>query len=106
MTDVQIPHIDLPLRFEGTRLAVVEQDSPDEVANSVETVLRYTPGDRPDVPDFGTPDQTFKQGGADPDEIERSIETWEPRATTFVDEDLDPIDTALSRVGVEVSGSG
>lgn len=104
MSDVQIPHIDQPPRFEGGRLVVVEQDSVEEVANAVENVLRFTPGDRTDVPEFGTPDQTFKQGGADPDEIDRAISQWEPRADTFVDEALDPIDTALSRVGVEVSG--
>lgn len=106
MTDFEIPHIDLPPRFEGGRLAYVEQDSVDEVANAVECVLRYRPGDRPDVSNFGTPAQTFKQGGADAEEIEGAIAEWEPRAQAAVDADLDPIDIALSRVGVEVTGAG
>lgn len=100
MPDIDTPHFSLPLRFEGGRLAVTEQDSIEEIGDCVETVLRYRPGDRDDEPEFGTPDQAFEREVGP--EIEAAIAEWEPRADTTVDEERDLLDDAISRVSVEL----
>lgn len=76
----EIPHLALPFRVERGRAAVVEQDSDEDVEQCVEAVLRYRPGERPEAPDFGTPDQTHRQGGADLQELADAVSRWEPRA--------------------------
>lgn len=62
-----------------------EQDSPDEIMDCVEILLGTEVGERMEVPLYGIPDQTFRQGGADVIELLRIIGVWEPRASTEID---------------------
>jgi phage baseplate assembly protein W len=78
-------HIAVPLRRatrpDGTRgLALHEQDSPEEITACIAAVLNTPTGHRIDLPEFGTPRQEHRRGGADLAILERSIALWEPRA--------------------------
>lgn len=98
------PKLAFPIRFAGGRPVTVEQDSLDEIAQCVEVALRYPVGFRHDLPEFGTPDQTFRMNGADPDAIRRAVARWEPRVEALVDERPDVFDALVSRVTVEARG--
>jgi hypothetical protein len=87
-TVVSIPHFSLPFRFAGGRVVVIEQDSPEEIRQSVETVARYQPGIRPELPEFGIPDQSFRNA-PDLDVVHRAVNRWEPRAQTVIETDRD-----------------
>jgi phage baseplate assembly protein W len=69
-----------PFQIVNGRAGTVEQDSPEDVLQCVETIMRFRRGQRPDAPDFGVPDQAHRQGGADPAEVLDAIERFEPRA--------------------------
>ena len=96
----------LPLRLAGNRLAAVEQDSPEEIAQCVEVVCRYPRGLRPELPDFGSPDLAFREVPVGTDELAAAIERWEPRANALLEEDPDLFAQAISVLGVSVRGGG
>jgi phage baseplate assembly protein W len=76
------PHFAFPFRFTVSNKAdVIEQDSPEEVNQCVEIILRYPRGYRVDLPEFGIRDQSFLQNGPDLNEIHSAIARWEPRAS-------------------------
>jgi hypothetical protein len=78
------PHFGLPFRLAGTSFAVTEQDTPEEIGDCVESVLRTPEGSRIDVPAFGHPDDTFTQLGpasGSPESYLAAVEEWEPRST-------------------------
>lgn len=81
-----IPHLRLPLDFSGGRAGAVEQDTPDDVAQCVETVLLYEPGHLEANPRFGVEDQAFALGGPDAGELIAAAERFEPRARLLLDE--------------------
>lgn len=82
---VDIPHLALPVRFVGGAAVTVEQDSTDEIAQCVETILRYRPGQRPELPDFGVADPTFQMAPIDLDRARAAVLEWEPRARTIIE---------------------
>jgi hypothetical protein len=100
---VKIPHIAWPLRLtdDGT-LAVVEQDTIEDVRQCVR-VLRRTPlGARPLAPLVGVPDPTFS-AGVDPEDLEERLEdedTGEPRAEVTVT--ATPIENGRQRIRIAV----
>ena len=74
-----IPHFALPLRVAGDgRFAVVEQDSPDDVAQCVAVVLATPVGSRAEIPEFGAP--RFDFDVPDPADVIEAVKEWEPRA--------------------------
>lgn len=79
-----MPHISVPLRRvqrpdrSGGGLALVEQDSPEEVAARVFAVLNTPLGHRIDLPEFGRPGQAHRRGGADLAALERVLALWIP----------------------------
>jgi phage baseplate assembly protein W len=99
----EIPHLALPFRFEDGRAAVNEQDTPDDVADCVEAVLRTRPGEREERPDFGVPDPTFSQAPIDADGIASIVETWEPRARLVAQEAPDVLDDTVRRVRLSLT---
>jgi phage baseplate assembly protein W len=96
------PHFSLPFRFARGAAVVVEQDSPAEIADCVQAILRYTPGSRLELPTFGLPDQAFLQGGADAEQVTAAIAQWEPRADATVTVQADTVFATVSDVTVEV----
>lgn len=55
-------HMAWPFRMAGKRLAVVEQDSIEDVQQNVRAYLHTPRGERPLSPDFGLEDPTFSAG--------------------------------------------
>ena len=55
----EIPHLAWPFRAAGPTLAQVEQDSIEDVQQSVRSYLATEKGERPLSPDFGLDDPTF-----------------------------------------------
>ncbi len=81
-----IPHFSLPFRRDTHgRCVVNEQDDDDEIVDCVEVLLATERGSRIEVPEYGLPDQVFRQGGADLSVVTSVIERWEPRAEHFVE---------------------
>lgn len=78
-------------------MALVEQDSPEDVDACTYAVLNTRVGHRTDLPEFGTPGQAFRRGGADLAAIERCVALWEPRADLIALRDTG----ALERMAME-----
>jgi len=80
-----VPHFDMPFRFgsAGSHVAVVEQNTGEDVTNCVETILRTTRGTRLYVPNFGITDPTFSIKPLPTmvtDQMEQEVVENEPRA--------------------------
>lgn len=72
-------HLALPIAVTASgRLANVEQDSLEDISQSVALLVDTRPGDRRSVDEYGIPDPVF--GGVDVDEITDLILEWEERA--------------------------
>lgn len=97
----EVPHFALPFRLAGARFAVIEQDTDDEVLQSVEVIVRTRLGERIEVPDFGIPDPTFGTN-FDSGALRSHIARWEPRANTSVASSPDSLDELIRRVSVGV----
>lgn len=94
-------HLALPLRLDSTgRLAVVAQNSPEDVAQSVGVLVATRPFERVAVPGYGTPDP--QADGPNLTATRAAVEHWEPRAGT-VDLTL-TVDGATVTVDVSVEG--
>lgn len=102
MAAIETPHFDIPFRFDATSAVCVEQDSIEDITNCVEAVMRYPTGFREDLPEFGIPDQVFTEGNLDVEAVRASVEYWEPRAITTMDEEMDLIDVAARTLNVSV----
>lgn len=106
MASVDIPHFDLPFRFEGGKAAVVEQDSLDEHVACIRAILAFPLGFRSELPDFGVSDMVFKKQssrGAG-DELRAAISLWEPRAEVLITDEPDLVDEMVRQIGIEVRG--
>jgi hypothetical protein len=100
MAAVEIPQFSMPLRVVGGRFAVVEQDSPDEIRDQVEALIRTPQGSRLDLPDFGISDPTFRLD-PDLDAIRDAI-----REHVGVDADLETdldLETLVRQINVGVA---
>lgn len=96
-----IPKLRVPLRLENGRLALVEQDSQDNVAACVYTILSYERGARLEDPDFGVEDPTFATMPLDVDEWFEQIAAYEPRAEVTTEQEVgDLIGAILVEVGL------
>lgn len=106
VTLVPIPHFDFPVRFtKAGPIAVVEQDSVEEIEACVAVILTYRVGDRAELPQFGIPDPTFEQGGADPAPILAAVQQWEPRAQAAAEAVGLSLGEFVDTVSVEIQSS-
>lgn len=96
-----IPKFRIPLRLENGRLALVEQDSQDNVAACVYTILATERGSRLEDPDFGVESRLFDQMPIDVDEWLEQIAAYEPRAEVHTEQEVgDLIGAVLVEVGL------
>lgn len=86
-----IPKLRIPLRVENGRLALVEQDSQDNVAACVYTILSYERGSRLEDPDFGVESRLFDQMPIDVDEWLEQISAYEPRASVQTQQEIEDL---------------
>lgn len=103
MANVVVPHFAFPPRISGDgHLAVVEQDSQEDILSCVYVALKTPLGSRPYVPNFGVEDYTF----ASPVpvvELQAQIEESEPRVSASVQAEIDNL---VETVFVGVSNVG
>lgn len=105
MADPIPQHLALPFRIVGTRAVAVDQDSDAEILQSVEVLMRYRPGDREAVPDFGVPGQAHRQGGADLVTVAERVELWEPRVRAVAESMGLEVGGLLQQVRVKVQAA-
>lgn len=98
---VLVPHFNLPFRVSGKGFGVVEQDSEEDIANCVETILRCPQGFRDDSPGFGLPEQAFSLQPLDIVAIRTEVTRQEPRSSVAVFERTDDLDQLIARVTVQ-----
>lgn len=108
MADPAPVHLSVPFRRgPNGHLAEDGQDSPEEIDACLFAIANTRPGDRDDLPEFGTPGQAYHRGGADLGQIERALALWEPRASVEAMRDtgrleqLSELAAGLDRVRVE-----
>lgn len=105
MPELETPQFDLPFRLNstGTDALMVEQDSAEDVADSVETLLRTPLGWFEENPDYGVIDGTFDEGRVDVNEIQTAISQWEPRADVKMEATIDGDDFLSERIAAYVA---
>lgn len=87
--DIDTPQIALPFEIlsDGT-VREVNQGDVEEIAMSVEAVLRYPLNFREELPEFGMPDLTFVEDTERlSDVIQAHVARWEDRVRILVTED-------------------
>lgn len=96
------PHLRVPFNFgpNGQPPLVDEQQSDAEIQGCVENLLRYTIGFREDLPQFGIPDNTFKQAPINMGPIVDAILKYEPRAAALVAGDHSQLESMIENVRV------
>lgn len=103
---LETPQFDLPFRLDplGAGPLEVEQDSGEEIGDSVEVLLRTPLGWYDDLPDYGVDLPLFEEGvPPDMGEIQTAITAWEERADALIDAQPDLLDAFVARVTVKVS---
>lgn len=100
------PHFGFPLALtpDGRRLIAREQDSYEDIEDCVEIVLSTQIGERQETPEYGTPDQAFRENGVDLVRVRAAIDRWEPRVTTALT--AEEIDGVVQRVRVNIGRRG
>jgi phage baseplate assembly protein W len=100
---VTTPHFNFPFDWEihgdSLRVHEAEQDSIEDITNCVTAIFLTHVGQRPEVPDFGVEDLTFKTLPLDVDEIVSTISDQEPRVDMLIEERpaaLDDLAVSLS----------
>lgn len=97
-----VPRLAWPLRLDTSTggLAVVEQDSPEDITQCLHAIANTTPGDRPDAPDMGIEDPTFGEQPLDLEDIRETFAQHEPRVTVLATTHADELDQALADIGI------
>lgn len=79
-----IPHFAVPFHFhehgDGMRAHEVEQGTGEEIFGSIEVILRYPKGHRPEYPDFGITDLTFEEQPLPVDDLKEEVLGQDARA--------------------------
>lgn len=78
-------HFAVPFAVTDGRVAVVEQDTIEDVTQSVFVLLATEQGTYQPLPELGLADPTFRLGGVDLDELAAVVEEWEPRAESLTE---------------------
>jgi hypothetical protein len=78
--------------------AVVEQDSPEDMAACVYRIAVCQQGYRDDLPAFGIPQVAYQALPLDLSGVEEAISRWEPRARENIEEHME----ALAGVQVDI----
>lgn len=101
MHKAAVPHLAYPFRVDADgSVAVVEQDTLDEVAQHAQVVLLTRRGQRPVVPEFGIPDPLFEEAPLDLADVEAAISRYDPRGRVVV-EDRTLLVTLLEKAGLD-----
>lgn len=103
LTPDEIPHFDMPFRFENGTVACVPQDTLDDVVNCVEAALRTDRGSRKELPTFGVYEMTFGQQPLDTKSTIAHILEHEPRAELVTEQHPGMFDARVAEITLSVS---
>lgn len=93
-----LPHLDLPFRFENGELAVVDQDSVDDYANQVMAVFVCPLGFRAELPEFGTAQPEFGRQPLDMTPLQTAADEWVPNAHIDAQTQIDVLNEVVANV--------
>jgi phage baseplate assembly protein W len=101
-----VPHFALPFRVEASgSVAVLDQDSEEEIAQCVGVLMSTTVGERIELPGYGIRSPVFSTMSTHDDaDMAAAVGKWEPRATALVHSEV--IDESLRHVLVQIETSG
>ena len=106
---VEVPHFAIPFHFhnhgDSFKPHVVEQDTIEEIFQSVEVLVRTQLGSRIDEPEYGVEEQAFIHRGPDLDAYLSAIAQWESRASVSAEFNQEQILELIFEVHLQVSGS-
>lgn len=91
-----VPHFDRPFRLSGSRFAVVEQDSDEELANCAWAIVSTEIGSREETPDFGVPELPFQGENFVASALVASVREWEPRLNAEAEAVLEDLTIAAN----------
>lgn len=100
-----IPHLAFPFTIAGPTANVVEQDTLDDIAQSVQIILTTLRGSRIELPNYGVEDLTFSAPLAFEDAMSAILE-WEPRASVVFEEQPGMLDALVHSAIARVSHGG
>ena len=114
MAHLDLPHFDLPLRWERSgrknadgsdeiRAASVEQDTIKDIENQVFAVVATPIGFRDENPEFGVRSPLFGQAPLDAKLIQEAISEWVPNASADVTEYGDAIYEAQRTIEIHLT---
>jgi hypothetical protein len=103
---VTVPHFAMPFAFRAGAAVVCEQDSIEEIGDAVANICRYTIGDRPEKPTFGTPPLLFVEGGPDPGLLAATVASQEPRAVLAAAADGSQLEELVVAIAITVTDKG
>lgn len=95
-----------PLELAGSSLAVVDQDSDEDIVQCAKAILCHRPGDRADIPQMGVPDFTFSERPLDLDAAQEVLRRHEPRADTLLIEDPQQLEQWVADIQAQWSRRG
>lgn len=100
----QAPHLQNNFSLDPTYgfFAINEQDSYDEISSCVSMILGSVPGGRYLSPNFGIPDMPLNELNAV--EIQRIVNTWEPRASARIQLNYDDNNQAFLKAFIQNTG--
>lgn len=78
-----VPKLTVPFSVTGGRVATIEQDELDQIAQCVYVLLATEIESRVELPEYGLPSQAFRKNGASLEEIRDTVVEWEPRVETM-----------------------
>lgn len=97
MAEVPQFPLDFQILPDGS-MPLVEQGSPEDVANNIAVSYMTTPETRDAWPTFGVDAGLFSQVSADPQRLAAEIADWEPQAGSLLDVRPDLYDEAVLRI--------
>jgi phage baseplate assembly protein W len=99
---VSTPHFAFPFQLgKDGAFQVVEQDSLDEIVQSVQVLVGTQLGSREELPEYGIEDPTFS-APVDVVAIQTSIEEWEDRAAVDIERSMSTVDELLQNVVITI----
>lgn len=98
-----VPVFEHPFRLDtlSGEFSYIEQDSFEDIIQSVEVLLQTVVGSRIELPTYGVDDMLFRSG-LDTNEILARVAEWEPRAVALVDADYNELDSLITEIRVRL----
>lgn len=106
--DVVVPHFSVPFQLGATNGAAFlnEQDSTEDIIDSIKAVLSYPPGSHDALPGFGVEDLVFRQRSITSiaSQLQAALREWEPRSEALVSENPAILDELVRKIVIKVRG--